>query len=196
LFGDSFLEQTVYVIDESLQRFEPLINLDYPGPVGLVLLRKAFKPLDDEVQMLADKSSPVVVFALPSTLTWSTTTAFPGLGEFIAEYTPGVQDVLIDLGEHVENAELLLHMFPAFDEGLLVQRRAIGDDDLWRKPEGLDFVQKRVHRRLIALTHHLPGYGGIQQRIGCKEYVSSALVHLVDAQDLGEILKAPSAVFL
>ena len=138
--------------------------------------------------MLADKRSPVVVFALPSTLAWSTATVFPGLGEFIAERTGGLQDVLIDLGQHVEDAELLLDMFPAFDEGLLVQGRAIGDDHLRRKPQGLDFVQKGVHRRLVALTHHLPGDGGIQQRIGGKEYVSAALVHLVDAQDLGEIL--------
>ena len=196
MFGDSFLEQTVYVIDESLQRLEPAIDFDYPGPVGLVLLPKAFKPLDDEVQMLADKRSSVVVFALPSTLTWSTATPFPGLGEFIAEGWGGLQDVLIDLGEHVEDAELMLDMFPAFDEGLLVQGRAIGDDDLWRKPEGLDFVQKHGYRRLVAFAHHLPGDGGIQQWIGGEKYVSAALVHLVDAQDLGEILQAPSAVFL
>jgi hypothetical protein len=88
---------------------------------------------------------------------------------FSAATSYGVQDMVVDVLDDVENAQVMLGMGPYLCQNFGVKIRAIGHHHQGQEAMLFEIAQEALHVILIIGTNQGEGHGEIVERIGSQE---------------------------
>jgi hypothetical protein len=151
----------------------------FPDEIGFVLLGSFLLP----------------TLALAS-LARSTASAFAASHSRVisAATSHDVQDMVIDVLDDVENAQLVLGVRPDLGQNFGIKIRAIGHHHQGQKTMLFEIVQETPHVVLIIGTNQGEGHGEIVERVGSQEQRAMAKMNFIDTERSGELLQSPLAI--
>src|SRR5262249_7844486 len=125
-------------------------------PVSLSAI-EVLGPSDDQMPLLPDEVGLFFLgfaIAFPGALLGlaqptAPAFAFSLLGQSFAQAAQGIEDMVVDVLDDMENAQLVSCLGPDRRQHFRIQVRAVADHDLWGKSPVLEIVQEAAHVLLI-----------------------------------------------
>src|SRR5207302_10265503 len=93
--------------------------------------------------------------------------------------TQRVKNMLVDVLENVEDAQLMSRFGPELGQHGRVQARAIRDRGFCSNTVGFEIAQEAAHVVLIVVPHQSKSHGEIVYWVGCQQQSAAAEVNFV-----------------
>lgn len=119
------------------------------------------------------------------------TLAFGLSGQLLPQPAQGIEDMLVDVLDHMKDAELVPCLGPDLGQHGRIEVGAVGDHDLGHQAPVVEVVQEAAHVVLVVVPHQSEGDREIVDGVGGQQQSAMAQMDFVDAQGAGEVVQSP-----
>lgn len=124
------------------------------------------------------------------TFAWTTTPGFDFLGlDGAAAFANGAQNALVDIGDDMENAELMVSLGPDLFKRPWIEGRAVTDDRLRLKTPVFQVLHEPSHVRGVVARDQCAADRVIGNRVAGQQNHAATKVDFIDAQDATELFQ-------